>query len=102
MNTMLLQPPRLVPQNLPPRRAWRWCVASTVRDLRRSAARGKTMSLPNTLRLFSRRWADVQEPWAGAEPLNPQAWELTGRDLLRAVYTTDQPFFDRAGAKPYH
>ena len=50
---------RRVPVHLPLERAWRWCVLATVRDLRLSRHRHGAMSLPNTQRLFRRRWAEV-------------------------------------------
>lgn len=45
-----------VPRGLPPQRGYRWCVLRTLRDVHRAAERGHAISLPNTLRLFSRRW----------------------------------------------
>ena len=50
---------RTIPTELPFERAWRWCVLSAIRDLRRSAVRRRTMSLPNTRRLFLRRFNEV-------------------------------------------
>lgn len=48
-----------VPWNLSLPRAWKWCVMATMRDLRKSAASGYAISLPNLRRLYVRRWADA-------------------------------------------
>ena len=50
---------RNIPTNLSFERAWRWCILVTIRDLRLSAARQRTISLPNMKRLFLRRFHDV-------------------------------------------
>lgn len=48
-----------VPCSLSLPRAWKWCVLATMRDLRKSAAHGYAISLPNLRRLYIRRWADA-------------------------------------------
>ena len=40
-------------------RTWRWCLASTMRDVRRAARRGRAMPRPAAERLFLRRWHRV-------------------------------------------
>lgn len=57
--TVIMPVLRTVPTGLSFERAWRWCLLSAIRDLRRSAARRRTMSLPNTRRLFLRRFNDA-------------------------------------------
>ena len=50
---------REVPCNLPMERVWRWCIVSSLRDVRRSKARERVISLPAAKRLFARRWAEA-------------------------------------------
>jgi len=50
---------RAVPVQLSFERAWRWCILATLRDLRLSAGRSRTISLPNARRLFLRRFNEL-------------------------------------------
>lgn len=50
---------RTVPVQLSFERAWRWCILATLRDLRHSVRRRRTISLPNTRRLFLRRFSEL-------------------------------------------
>ncbi len=50
---------RAVPVRLAFERAWRWCILATLRDLRHSVRRRRTISLPNTRRLFLRRFNEL-------------------------------------------
>lgn len=59
-------PRTIVPVHLPMERAWRWCIAATLRDLRISIARNRVISLPNVRRLYHRRWTEVC--WANDLP----------------------------------
>lgn len=59
-------PRTIVPVHLPMERAWRWCIAATLRDLRISITRNRTISLPSARRLYHRRWTEVC--WANDLP----------------------------------
>jgi hypothetical protein len=60
MNRMSSNPGvRAVPVHLLFERAWRWCILATLRDLRHSVRRSRTISLPNTRRLFLRRFNEL-------------------------------------------
>jgi hypothetical protein len=50
---------RTVPIQLSFERAWRWCILATLRDLRCSVRRNRTISLPNTRRLYLRRFNEL-------------------------------------------
>jgi len=50
---------RAEPWHLSFERAWKWCVLTTLHDLRLSVRRRRTVSLPNTRRLFLRRFNDL-------------------------------------------
>ena len=50
---------RIVPAQLPLERGWRWCLLTTIRDLRLSSCRQRTLSLPNTRRLYLRRFNEL-------------------------------------------
>jgi hypothetical protein len=76
---------RTIPTGLPFGRAWRWCVLSTIRDLRRSAARRRTMSLPNTRRLFLRRFHDV----CNACGISEDSTLRSGHAVLGATFLAD-------------
>ncbi len=65
-----------------PERARRLAMLQTVRDLRRSVARGRPMTLPNLLRLLQRRLNQL----APGQPMDP--WI----EHLRQLYRTHQPF----------
>ena len=71
-------------------RAWRVCLLGALRTLRRSACLGRPMSLPNFLRLFKRKWADVtpRDVW----PLHPTPSADRGAVLLDLFYRCQQPF----------
>jgi hypothetical protein len=45
-----------VPEGLSAKRAGRWCLLQTLRDLRLAARRGRPISQPNAQRLLRRRW----------------------------------------------
>lgn len=59
---------RTVPIQLSFERAWRWCILATLRDLRHSVRRRRTISLPNTRRLFLRRFNELCSAQGLAEP----------------------------------
>lgn len=66
-------------------RAWRWCIARTLRDLRLSVRRGRPITRPNLERLFARRWASV----AGERSVADESDHFMadrGRRLLRRRY----------------
>jgi hypothetical protein len=69
-----------------PQRALNRCVTHTLGDLRRSASRNRTISLPALLRLFRRRWAQIQ---TGQEH---RLLEQAGLDTVRDYYRRHQPF----------
>ena len=65
-----------------PKRASRLVLARTIRDLRRSVAQRRPMSLPNLLRLYQRRMAMLSlSDKIGADRL-----------ILERVYRQHQPF----------
>lgn len=68
---------RVVPAQLPLERAWRWCVLSTIRDLRLSSCRQRTISLPNARRLYLRRFTELCTAQRIAEG-NPQREHYAG------------------------
>jgi hypothetical protein len=74
-------------------RAWRLAYLKTIRDLRRSVALHRPISLPNLLRLYRRRLAS-----AGLHHL-PSAAQRQQRECsrLRELYHRQQPFTVRHG-----
>jgi|ETNmetMinimDraft_15_1059895.scaffolds.fasta_scaffold38214_2 hypothetical protein len=83
---------RHTPRRMAPDRALRWCLVRTWLDVRRSVRRNRTLSLPNTLRLFSRRWLCVVQE---CEPtLNREGAEHLGREAMTRLcgqYLEAQP-----------
>jgi len=67
-------------------RRWRSAVLWTIRDLRRSVASNRTLSLPNLCRLFDRRWQETQP----AGDFARRGREM-GRAFLRHYYLMRQP-----------
>jgi len=65
-------------------RAWRWCVKRTLREGRRSAARGRPISRPNLERLFSRHLARRLRRRATAEEYARR--RRAGRRAVREQY----------------
>lgn len=75
-----------LPIHLTRERAERWALCRTVRDLRLSVARGRPISLPNLLRLYSRRIEAMAvcgegQEWLGViylrrQPFDSPAWHL--------------------------
>jgi len=76
-------------------RRWRSAVLWTIRDLKGSVARRRTLSLPNLCRLFDRRWQETQP--AGDLVNRGRA---IGRAFLRHYYIMRQPF--RPSGTPAH
>lgn len=79
-----------VPTHLPLKRAWRWCIAASLRDLRVSVRRGRVISLPGLRRLFLRRWAMVC--WAneiGSDSPTAIAAREIAMTALRRRYPTE-------------
>lgn len=58
-------------------RAYAWCVKRTLRDWRRSAAKGRPITPPNLERLFARRWWRVATSGEAADA------ERRGRRAVR-------------------
>lgn len=70
--------------DLTPEHALRRCVVHTLADLRRSVRRNRMIPLPTLLRLFKRRWAEVDT--SETFDLLKQA----GLDTIRAHYRRQQ------------
>ena len=88
MSRIAFQDESLVPTGLSPERARRWCVLASLRTLRLSVQRGRTMSLPNLLRLYRRQWAEVAaELGVPADADRAAMW-------LTRLYRAEQPFED--------
>ena len=68
-----------IPTGLTPQRARQWALFRTLRDLRLSVARGRPITLPNLLRLYSRRTGAL-------------AVASVDRYVLRDTYLLHQPF----------
>lgn len=69
-------------------RVYRLALMRSLRDLRLSVERGRTMTLPNLLRLFQRRTL----------PEDPHT--QLGLKLLRSMYLQQQPFASRRPRLP--
>ncbi len=69
----------ILPTGLSPKRARRWVLLRLIRDLRLSVAHGRTISLPNLLRLYRRR----------TDALAVADVDLS---ILRDIYLLHQPF----------
>ncbi len=78
-------PRTTVPVHLPMERAWQWCIAATLRDLRISITRSRTISLPSTRRLWRRRWTEVC--WANDLP-EASPWTASRQSQGAAAVTT--------------
>ena len=70
-----------VPHNLPPERAWRWCILRTLREVRLARQRGGWMSRVSAERLFSRRWHRVR---TGLATATWTSWQALGREYIRS------------------
>ena len=92
MHTVLITGIRTIPTALSFERSWRWCILATIRDLRLSVARGRTMSLPNTRRLFLRRFHDVCSQ-VGVSAESP----MRARHAALGVEFLDQNYPTQAG-----
>ena len=88
--------PLWVPAGLAPERGLRWCIGRTLSDLRASAMRQKTMSLPNVHRLFQRRWSRVSEQCVPT-PSDEAAERMTRLGLreIEMFYRLRHPFVRR-------
>jgi hypothetical protein len=84
MTRAILQDRPPVPTGLPPERALRWCLLSCLRRLQRSIRRGRTISLPNLLRLHQRQWAELAR--------HSRATQQGGLHWLAVLYHQEQPF----------
>ena len=91
--------PRTMGPRLPSERAWRWCVLATLRDLRLGCAGGRAMSLPNTRRVFLRRFGDVCHGISRkCPPETRRHWERLGGAFIRQQYARQVArFFKRSG-----
>jgi len=72
-----------VPADLPPDRAWRWCLLRTLRDARLAAHRGRPISRPNLERLFYRRWWRASASVSAFAAVAAGGHEGLGRAVVR-------------------
>ena len=78
-------------------RHWRSAVLWTLRDLKGSIARQRTLSLPNLCRIFERRWHVSHPPY----PLVLRGRQM-GRAFISHYYLTYQPFRRQEAVVPHN
>ena len=75
----------------------RSCILRTLRDLRRSVAEHRALSLPNLQRIFLRRWQALNLP-----PEESERGRTLGLAFIYTYYASRQPFRARPVSNGNH